>query len=222
MSKRQAFTWIEALVVLAIVAIGAAILYPALTNLGGTPYANKYRSLCQSNLKQIGLAFAQYAKDYDDKFPPSNNVSGLEREPLFAYLGSAEGVFQCPATRAQAANTTDYFFNARLAATDKTKIANPDAPVDFIILGGDGADDANTTSNLSQIPASWRADENSPAWRHLDGANYLFIDGHVKWFGAGQIFGAPNAATPNAATPHAATPHAATATADRPTFEVKS
>ena len=189
--KRKAFTFWELLAVVAVLAIGAAILFPT----GSRGRENARRSSCNSNLKQIGLAFMQYTKDYDDKFPPLANVSGVRSAQLTPYVGEHE-VFQCPSTRDFAADSTDYFYNARLAGRDKTKIANPNAHVDFIILSGDGEDDQNVSYNLSQFPASWRTDEKSPAWRHLDGANYLFIDGHAKWFKPQKIFGAPDAATP--------------------------
>ena len=187
MSKRAAFALWEIAVILAIFATLAALLWPALKNFGGTPYPNKYRAQCASNLKRIGIAFAGYARDYDDKLPPLIKVSSLENEPLFPYADSAEGVFQCPATNGNGATSTDYFVNARLAGADKTKIANPNASIDFVILGGDGADNQNAFSHLSQLPGAWRKDASSPALRHLNGANYLFIDGHVKSFNPEQI-----------------------------------
>ena len=181
MKKRQPFTLRDILIIVAVFATLAALLYPALTNFGGTPYPNKYRAQCQSNLKRIGIAFLQYAKDYDDKFPPLALEWKSEQERLTPYVLTYE-IFQCPATRDNATNSTDYFYNARLAGADKMKIANADAPVDFVIISGDGADDEASSISLAQLPAAWRKDENSPAFRHLDGANYLFIDGHVKWF----------------------------------------
>lgn len=63
MTKRHtAFTLIELLVVIAIIAILAAILFPVF----GRARENARRSSCQSNMKQMGLAFAQYTQDYDE------------------------------------------------------------------------------------------------------------------------------------------------------------
>lgn len=64
---RKGFTLIELLVVIAIIAILAAILFPVFAR----ARENARRTSCLSNLKQIGLGFAQYTQDYDESYPPS-------------------------------------------------------------------------------------------------------------------------------------------------------
>ena len=63
----KAFTLIELLVVIAVIAILASLMLPALNRARETARS----SICQSNLKNIGLALSGYLSDYNDIFPPS-------------------------------------------------------------------------------------------------------------------------------------------------------
>lgn len=65
---RAGFTLIELLTVIAIIALLAAILFPVFAR----ARENARRASCQSNLKQIGLGFAQYLQDYDERYPAGN------------------------------------------------------------------------------------------------------------------------------------------------------
>ncbi|RYG70643.1 DUF1559 domain-containing protein [bacterium] len=95
----KGFTLIELLVVIAIIAILAAILFPVF----GRARENARRSSCQSNLKQIGLGFAQYTQDYDERYPgrystgpASDGSPGTAwRQALQPYIKSTQ-LFACP------------------------------------------------------------------------------------------------------------------------------
>jgi len=85
--KKKGFTLIELLVVVAIIAILAAMLLPALARARETAR----RGVCVSNLKQIGLALKMYAQDFDESFP---DASGVAQPPAGA--GEGEGhVIMC-------------------------------------------------------------------------------------------------------------------------------
>jgi prepilin-type processing-associated H-X9-DG protein len=63
----------------------------------------------------------------------------------------------------------------------------------IIMLGdGDGGSTDSTASYaLTKLPAEWRTASNSSAKRHDKGANYAFLDGHVKWLKPDQIAQVP-------------------------------
>jgi prepilin-type processing-associated H-X9-DG protein/prepilin-type N-terminal cleavage/methylation domain-containing protein len=67
--ERAAFTIVELLVVIAIIASLVALLLPALSR--ARMAANSLK--CQSNLRQIGVAFAQYRAANNNFIPPLNS-----------------------------------------------------------------------------------------------------------------------------------------------------
>ena len=93
------FTLIELLVVIAIIAILAAILFPVFSR----AREKARQSSCGSNLRQIQLAIAQYAQDYDERHPntwfgPNPGYYQWE-EAVLPYVKSAQ-LFVCPSASA--------------------------------------------------------------------------------------------------------------------------
>jgi len=123
MPSKKAFTLIELLVVIAIIAILAAILFPVFAQ---AKEAAK-KTVCLSNMKQIGTGMALYLGDVDDTLPwaaywdysPGTGwataAGGMHewssvilpyikngKEQLISYAGAAGGpgtVFACPTSK---------------------------------------------------------------------------------------------------------------------------
>jgi prepilin-type N-terminal cleavage/methylation domain-containing protein/prepilin-type processing-associated H-X9-DG protein len=73
MKKQFAFTLVELLVVIGIIALLAAILFPVFAS----ARRKSYQTVCSSNLRQLGQAVLLYAHDYDDHYPLGGDTTDL-------------------------------------------------------------------------------------------------------------------------------------------------
>ena len=194
-SGAQAFTLLELLVTVAVLAILASLILPAL----GRAKDRGRAIVCLNNLRQWSLATQLYALDHDDFLPPegtpnpgeSSTNSGwyiqLPRQldlPRYhdmrwrtnAAVNPGWSVWICPANprRSNGRNLFHYCLNAHLNGT-----ADDNRPVRMASLSGH-----------SQLV--WLFDsKNLPAvgyWGyvhtnlHNGGANFTFLDGHARRF----------------------------------------
>jgi prepilin-type N-terminal cleavage/methylation domain-containing protein len=99
-----AFTLIELMVVVAIIALLISILLPSLNK----ARENGRRAACLSNLHHLGIAFEQYFNDYDHVLPEAAQAPSLNPEdpnddgyhaPIMEFLkpyARSDGLFRCP------------------------------------------------------------------------------------------------------------------------------
>ena len=74
--KRRGFTLIEVLIVIAIIAVLAAILFPVFASVR----ESGRRVTCLSNLRQLGMAMSLYSQDADDLYPNGGSPLDLHTD----------------------------------------------------------------------------------------------------------------------------------------------
>jgi len=95
---RKAFSLVEMLVVVAIISLLVAIIFPVF----GTVREKGRQTTCTSNLKQIGMGMLQYSQDYDEMetysyfcVQSNGNFEYTWSDAIYPYVRDAD-VFDCP------------------------------------------------------------------------------------------------------------------------------
>ena len=91
--NKRAFTLMELLIVIAMIAVLAALLFPVFLSVR----AKGRQTACLSNLEQLGLAFSLYAHDNDDQFAYGGDVNDIHSSPN-VWITAAHGEFAIAAT----------------------------------------------------------------------------------------------------------------------------
>jgi prepilin-type N-terminal cleavage/methylation domain-containing protein/prepilin-type processing-associated H-X9-DG protein len=214
---RPGFTLIELLVVIAIIAILAAILFPVFAR----ARENARKANCQSNLKQIGLAFQQYRQDYDETWPYTAGISttdvdvALTRSRWVGWVGNVlmpyvknTGIFACPSDPLNQLNVAttvpnplpaqyegrifkvSYCYNYSGIDNDASIRTSPpgcgraDAalvrPSELAVMWDSQNRWADGQELWTRDVAKYNEGNMAYTCRHLEMANFLFADGHVK------------------------------------------
>lgn len=169
--QKSGFTLIEVLVVVAIIGILAALLFPVFASAREKARA----SSCLANYHQIGIAIQMYAQDSDDKTPANGgSFNGLIQDSV-PYIHTAS-VFTCPDDydreeegRAGSYRVPSLYQGQPLSCG----WINP-------YVAGEVTTAASTTltyeaeQDFTQAPII-------PTYRHNSGTQVLFFDGHAHW-----------------------------------------
>jgi prepilin-type N-terminal cleavage/methylation domain-containing protein/prepilin-type processing-associated H-X9-DG protein len=145
-TRRQGFTLIEMLVVVAIIVILVGILLPVL--IGARNKAEI--TTCQVNLRQLQVAMIEYCADFDGGFPPmliTDAADGLPHRwvnAVYRYCGNEKLAFACPLNpvfadpqsrpepRARMPETSYYFNGASLGGLRQARVGDDSAVISVL------------------------------------------------------------------------------------------
>ncbi|WP_395138079.1 H-X9-DG-CTERM domain-containing protein [Armatimonas sp.] len=195
--KRQYFTLIEIIIVIAIIGILSGILLPVISASQRKSRATK----CISNMHQISIALRIYTDDYDGYYPSHRIWEAKKIQGLNNNLAcpEAQGNWRFERDDYPKYGVPGYGLNSNLTYIAETlplsttgvpsenKIGQPG----LVILLTDAPYKVATLSGYDPFlfNEAGRQDAPEKSWlRHSGGAHYLFCDGHIKWLNPEQVW----------------------------------
>jgi prepilin-type N-terminal cleavage/methylation domain-containing protein/prepilin-type processing-associated H-X9-DG protein len=167
----RAFTLVELLLVMAIIAILAALLLPVL----GRTKESARATACLSNLHQVGIALQIYVSDNNNKMPVMRDVSTdpavaatntfpAINQVLAPQLGNTN-VLRCPSDLRHFFELTgsSYAWNSLLNSEDADHLKVFNIPF-----------------SAQEIPVVYDKEDFHKARGASKAVNYLYADGHIK------------------------------------------
>lgn len=190
---RTGFTIWQVVIVLGILAVMFVIFWPVFQPVPG----NSRRATCQSNMKQLGLAFIQYEQDNDGVIPPGVNATGNGWAGKIYSYAKSTGLYHCPEDR-QDGNYISYAENLNAINQPAKNFALPSATVllyEATTLNCDpSTSETNSGTGLSAPQDSKRHDQST--FQSTYSLNFLAMDGHVKYLQPKQVSNGSNTVNP--------------------------
>ena len=165
--RKNAFTLIELLIVIAIISILVSMSAPALIAARGRAYSAK----CKNNLKNINLWIHLYSDNWSHRFPEEDGGRFL-RTLYFASNTADSQSFLCPGTLDD--NRNGELLIEEPDGRGTSYGARYNDPLSSWYLSGRQQRESSKTTIVSDRMLN----------NHADSMNFLFLDGHVDQINA--------------------------------------